>query len=111
MPMLEDLKEYAQRVTSLRRPGKGDASGFARLSKPHAVRSKDDGVVPDHPRWPLIIYKGAVDLDGRHDPVAVIEGLLEANRWGDIWRNGIYDYVHYHPRIRGVLGIARGEKS
>jgi uncharacterized protein YjlB len=108
MPILEDVKEYAERATGLRRPGKVDASNFARVRTPHAVRFKDDGLVPNHPRWPLIIYRGAVGLDGRNDPAAVIEELFEANGWGDTWRDGIYDYVHYHSRIHEVLGIARG---
>ena len=56
----------------------------------------------------MIVYKGAVDLDGPDDPAAVIEDLFEANGWGDTWRDGIYDYVHYHSRIHEVLGIARG---
>ena len=56
-----------------------------------------------------ILYRGAVDVEGRHDPAAVIEDLFEANGWGDTWRNGIYDYVHYHSKIHEVLGIARGK--
>jgi uncharacterized protein YjlB len=43
------------------------------------------------------------------DPAAVFEELFESNGWGDSWRDGIYDYVHYHSRIHEVLGIARGE--
>src|SRR6478735_5328868 len=109
MPILEDLKEYTERATGLKRPGKRKASNLRRARKPHAVRFKDDGLVPNHPRWPLIIYRGAVDLDERHDPAAVIEDLFEANGWGDTWRDGIYDYVHYHSRIHEVLGIARGK--
>jgi hypothetical protein len=72
MPALEELKEYAERATGLRRPGKANAPDFTRARKPHAVR-KDDGLVPNHPRWPLIVYRGAVQLDGRHDPAAVME--------------------------------------
>jgi uncharacterized protein YjlB len=109
MPILEDLKESAERATGLRRPGKGEAPDFARARKPHAVRFKDNGPVPNHPRWPLIIYRGAVALDERHDPAAVIEDLFEASGRGATWRDGIYDYVHYHSRIHEVLGIARGK--
>ena len=54
MPILEDLKEYMERATGLRRPGKADAPDFVRKRKPHTVRLKDDGLVPNHPRWPLI---------------------------------------------------------
>ena len=60
MPILEDLKEYAERATGLRRPGRRKAPALARPRKPHTVRFQDDGLVPNHPRWPLIIYRGAV---------------------------------------------------
>ena len=38
MPILEDLKEYTERATGLKRPGKQEASDLARVRKPHAVR-------------------------------------------------------------------------
>jgi hypothetical protein len=72
MSILEDLKEYTERTTGLGRPGKRNASELARARKPHAIRLKDYGLVPNHPRWPLIIYRGAVDLDERVDPAAVM---------------------------------------
>jgi uncharacterized protein YjlB len=55
------------------------------------------------------IYRSVVVFDDSLDPAAVIEDLFEANGWGDTWRNGIYDYVHYHSKIHEVLGIARGK--
>jgi uncharacterized protein YjlB len=109
VPVLEYLKQYAERATGLRRPGRRKAPDLVQARKPPAVRFKDDGLVPNRPRWPLIIYRSAVDLDGHHDAAAVIEDLFEANGWGDTWRDGIYDYVHYHSRIHEVLGIARGK--
>jgi uncharacterized protein YjlB len=42
------------------------------------------------------------------DPAAVFEDLFEANGWSDSWRDGIYNYAHYHSGIHEVLGIARG---
>jgi len=107
MPIFEDLKEYAERATGIARPGQLNASELARARKPHAIRFNDDGLVLNHPRWPLIVYRGAVDLDGKHDPAAVMED--EANGWSDTWRDGTYDYVHYHSRIHQVLCIARGK--
>ena len=45
----------------------------------------------------------------------VIEDLFEANGWGDTWRDGIYDYVHYYSRIheRQVveLGVSPKQKE
>ena len=112
MPILEDLKEYAERATGLRRPGKGEAPDFARARKPHAIRIKDDGLIPNRPRWPSIIYRSAIEPDDRHDPAAVIEDLFEANQWGDTWRHGIYDYVHYHSRsMRFSASHAARERS
>ena len=80
-----------------------------RARKPHSFRFKDDGIIPNHPRWPLLIYRGALQFNENFDPAAVFEDLFNRNGWGDSWRNGIYDYVHYHSRIHEVLGIARGE--
>jgi uncharacterized protein YjlB len=108
MPVLENLKEYAERLTGLRRPGNSAAREAPRAREPLSVHFKDDGLVPNHPRWPLIIYRDVVALDGRNDPAAVFEDLFAANGWGDSWRNGVYDYVHYHAQIHEVLGVARG---
>ena len=66
----------------------------------------DDGLVPNNP-LPLLIYKGAIDLDS-DEPEKAIEGLFGATGWGDMWRNGIYDYLHYHATVHEALGIARG---
>jgi uncharacterized protein YjlB len=74
--------------------------------KPANFVFADDGLVPNNP-LPLLIYKGAVDLDNA-SPEKAIEDLFGANGWGDMWRNGIYDYLHYHATVHEALGIARG---
>ena len=55
-----------------------------------------------------MLYKSVVRLPESLDPAAVFEELFETNRWGDFWRDGIYNYDHYHSRTHEVLGIARG---
>src|SRR5205814_2587519 len=66
----------------------------------------DDGLVPNNP-LPFVIYKAAIDLNKDH-PERTIEKLFGANGWGDMWRNGIFDYLHYHSTVHEALGIARG---
>lgn len=75
-------------------------------TKPLTFVFADDGLVPNNP-MPFVIYKGAVELDQNH-PERTIEQLFGANGWGDMWRNGIYDFLHYHSTVHEVLGIARG---
>ena len=66
----------------------------------------DDGLVPNNP-MPFLVYKGAVDVANDH-PEKTIEGLFGANGWGAMWRNGVYDYLHYHSTVHEALGVARG---
>ena len=74
--------------------------------KPLTFSFKDDGLVPNNP-LPFLVYKGAIDVDNDH-PEKTIEGLFGANGWGDMWRNGIFDYLHYHATVHEALGVARG---
>ena len=67
---------------------------------------EDDGIVPNNP-MPFLVYKQAISVDNDH-PEKTIEGLFGANGWGDMWRNGVYDYLHYHATVHEALGIARG---
>jgi uncharacterized protein YjlB len=74
--------------------------------EPLTFTFEDDGLVPNNP-MPFLVYKGAVDVASDH-PEKIIEGLFGANGWGDMWRNGVYDYLHYHATVHEALGIARG---
>src|SRR5258707_10987860 len=74
--------------------------------EPLTFTFEDDGIVPNNPT-PLLLYKQAIDVDNDH-PEKTIEGLFGANGWGDMWRNGVYDYLHYHATVHEALGIARG---
>jgi uncharacterized protein YjlB len=108
MPAIEAIKKLTEKATGWSRPSKTALKGLVRVRKANALRFKDDGIVPNHPAFPLIVYRGAVGLPDDLDPAAVFEDLFKKNGWGDSWRNGIYAYVHYHSRIHEVLGIARG---
>lgn len=71
----------------------------------------DDGMIPNNPALPLVLYRGGINLAGSPDPEQVIEKAFAANGWGSMWRNGIYPYVHYHSMIHEAMGIARGRAT
>ena len=74
--------------------------------EPLTIVFEDDGLVPNNP-MPFLVYKGAIDLD-RDDPAAAVERIFGANGWGDMWRNGVFDYLHYHATVHEALGVASG---
>jgi uncharacterized protein YjlB len=77
-------------------------------AEPLASMFEDDGSIPNNPRLPFVVYRNAVDLAGTPNPEEVIESTFARHGWGDMWRNGIYPYVHYHSMIHEALAIARG---
>jgi len=68
----------------------------------------DDGSIPNNPKLPFVVLPNAIDLTGTADPEEIIEAAFHKNGWGQMWRNGIFPYVHYHSMIHEGLGIARG---
>jgi uncharacterized protein YjlB len=81
---------------------------IAVTAQPLALRFADDGLIPNNPTLPLVVYRKAIDVAGQRNPAAVIEAVFDRNGWGDMWRNGIYPFPHYHAMIHEVLGVARG---
>jgi mannose-6-phosphate isomerase-like protein (cupin superfamily) len=105
---LEDVKAAVERVTGWRRPSAEQLAKLLQSRRIATFRFRDDGFIPNNPWFPVTVYRRAVKLSRSLDPAAVWEALFESNGWGDTWRDGIYDYLHYHSRIHEVLGIARG---
>jgi hypothetical protein len=53
MILLETIKRVAKKATGWRWPYK--PQGLVPERKAQTFRFKDDGLIPNHPRWPLII--------------------------------------------------------
>lgn len=107
MSLVQIIKRAVQRITPAAKLLPRELRARTRDRKPIALRFKDDGAIPNN-KLPLVLYRGVVNLKDADDPAAVFEQLFAANGWGDSWRDGIYDYAHYHSRIHEVLGIAAG---
>ncbi len=74
--------------------------------KPVSFFFSDDGLVPNN-RLPFLLYKSAIGID-HGDAEDIVESLFLTNGWGQTWRNGVFDYLHYHATVHEVLGVARG---
>ena len=72
----------------------------------HFFLSENDWV-PNNPHLPVIVCHGIAAAEG--DLATTFEKTFARNGWQGIWRNGIFDYHHYHTMAHEVLGIARGQ--
>jgi uncharacterized protein YjlB len=63
----------------------------------------------NHPRWPLLIYPGAVEEKMRAIAPETFEELFTRNQWPAAWRNGVHPFHHFHSNGHEALGIYSGE--
>jgi uncharacterized protein YjlB len=108
MHVIEPIKRLAERATGVAMPSKAEALSCVQEVRPTRMKFSDDGYIPNNPKFPLLLFQKAIHFGGKHDPAAIIEKVLVSNGWGDAWRNGIYDFVHYHSKIHEMLAVARG---
>jgi uncharacterized protein YjlB len=73
-----------------------------------ALMLAPNGWVPNNTRLPVLIWHGALD-PREGDLAARFEALFTHNGWPAQWRDGIFDYHHYHSTAHEALGIASGD--
>jgi uncharacterized protein YjlB len=67
-----------------------------------------NGWVPNNARLPVLIWHGAID-PRESDIAGHFEALFAQNGWPPQWRDGVFDYHHFHSTAHEVLGVASGE--
>ncbi|WP_128925303.1 cupin [Bradyrhizobium guangxiense] len=108
MPIKDQIKNFAKKLVE-DRPDEATLRALVPTRQPAALRFRDDGIVPNNPNFPVLFYRGAVQLKGRRfSPDVIIDTLFDTNGWGRSWRDTVYDFVHYHSQIHEVMGVARG---
>ncbi len=73
------------------------------MNDPEAFCFSGDDRFPNS-ALPVLVYWGALAADP-----AAMEQAFAAQGWTNSWRNGVFDYHHYHSITHEVLGIASGE--
>ena len=74
-------------------------------------RFEDDGVIPNHPRLPVVVYKRALTAETSTALADAIEAAYAKHHWRAAWRWGVYDFPHYHSTAHEVLGCFRGSAT
>ncbi len=64
-------------------------------------------LIPNNPGLPLMIYKNTV-VNAKGYQARSIESILHKNKWFNGWRNGIYDFHHYHSTAHECLFVYSG---
>src|SRR5262249_44116034 len=87
------------------RAGEAFASRENSSVTPQQLHLKPNGWMPNSP-LPVLLYRSA--LPTGKDLADAMERLFTANQWPPQWRNGVYDFHHYHSTAHEVLGFAAG---
>ena len=111
MPLTDQIKNYAKKMVE-NRPDPSALRTLVRSRKPQAIRFRDDGIVPNNPRFPVLVYRRAVALNAKaFDPGTLIDALFETHGWARSWRDTVYDFVHYHSQIHEVMGCRARQRQ
>jgi uncharacterized protein YjlB len=66
------------------------------------------GAFPNNPHLPVVVYRHAVHGAAGDALAEEIERRFNAHDWSGGWRDGVYDYAHYHSTAHEVLGCYQG---
>lgn len=86
----------------------GFSASTTRAAAAETIQLARNGWMPNNEHLPVLLYRNAIDLQGE-DPASLFEKRFQQNGWPAQWRDGVYDFHHYHSTAHEVLGFAAGK--
>lgn len=73
---------------------------------PHLLPARES--FPNNAKLPALYYQAAFPSLPVVKPAEAIERVFTRNGWSSGWRDGVYNYHHYHTTAHEVLGCYAG---
>jgi uncharacterized protein YjlB len=64
--------------------------------------------IPNHPRFPVLVYRGVEAALGGPDHV---RDVFARNGWVGSWMDGVFDFHHFHSTSHEVLAVVAGSAT
>lgn len=68
MPIKDQVKNFAKKLVE-HHPDAATLRALVRARKPAELHFRDDGIIPNNPKFPVLLYRAAVNLKNRRFPL------------------------------------------
>lgn len=66
-----------------------------------------NGFFPNNLDLPLVLFKNAFDVSEIKKGTFIAD-TFKINRWSNTWKDGIYNFHHFHSNTHEVMGVFKG---